>query len=162
MLAPPMTNPRYLKAALLALLPMSLALAGGWADERTHLGFSSWSSACRAQGLTFASLFTFTVELLPNAILGALAGGLLLQLAGPALLPGRDGARATLAAHAGCAFAMAAGLLLCAWLPSIPLMLGVEALLASGTALLLCRGHRQDCGAATSVVLPKRARPDAY
>jgi len=162
MLASPMTNLRTpLRAALLALLPMAFALGGGWIDERVHLGFSSWNSACRSQGLTFASLITFTVELLPNALLGALAGGVVLQLVG-ASLPGRDAARATLAAHAGCAFAMAVGLLMCAWIPSIPLMLGVEGVLATGTALVLCRRRGHDCGDATSVELPKPSQPNAY
>lgn len=162
MLASPMSNLRHLRAALLALLPMAFALAGGWADERLHSGFTNWSSACRAQGLTFTSLFTFTVELLPTAIIGALVGGLVLQFVGAALLPGRDAARVTLAAHAGCAFAMTAGLLLCAWIPRVPLMLGVEGVLATGTALLLCRRRLHGCRDATSVVLPKRARPNAY
>jgi len=138
MLASSMTNLRNPHAALLALLPMAFALAGAWADERMHSGFTGWRSACRALGLTFTSLFTFTVELLPTAIAGALIGGIVLLIAGAALRS-RDGARVTLAAHAGCALAMAAGLLVCAWLPSIPLMLGVEATLAAGTALLLCR-----------------------
>ncbi len=160
MLASPMTNLRN-RAALLALLPMTFALAGGWVDERTHLGFSNWSSACRAQGLTFASLFSFTVELLPNALLGALAGGVVLQIVGVTWLS-RDGARATLCAHAGCAFAMAVGLLMCAWIPSIPLMLGVEGVLAVGTAWALNRRRVHGCGDATSVGLPKPAQQNAY
>jgi hypothetical protein len=46
-------------------------------DERTHLGFTNWRSACRASGLSIESLTFFTFELLPTAVVGALVGALL-------------------------------------------------------------------------------------
>lgn len=124
-------------AAALALVPMALALVGLCLDERAQFGYSNWLGACRAAGFDVGSLITFTVDLLPRASLGALLGVMLIPALGAALW--RDGApRAIFAAHAGCALGMAAMLLVCAWLPSLPLMLGVEALLAAGTTLLLC------------------------
>ena len=65
-----------------ALLPMTLALAGACIDERAHLGFSNWRSACRAAGLPLSSLLSFTLELLPTAVLGALVGGIAVQISG--------------------------------------------------------------------------------
>lgn len=125
---------------MLALVPMALALAGVYVDERTHFGFSNWRAACRAAGLDVASLITFTVDLMPWAALGALAGVMLVQALGAILWRGGGAPRAIVAVHAGCALGMTAMLLVCAWLPSLPLMLGVEVLLAAGTAALLCHG----------------------
>src|SRR4029453_14165582 len=68
-------------AGFAAIVPV-FALAGGWMDERRHLGFRTWRSACRAAGLSWPSLFTFTLELLPMAVLGALLGGAVLQVVG--------------------------------------------------------------------------------
>jgi hypothetical protein len=129
------------RAALLALVPMALALAGMYLDERAHFGLSNWRAACRAAGLDVASLITFTVDLLPRAALGALAGVMLVQALGAILWRAGGAPRAILSAHAGCALGMTAMLLVCTWLPSLPLMLGVEVPLAAGTAALLCHGR---------------------
>jgi hypothetical protein len=143
------------RAAALALLPMALALAGMCLDERAHLGFSNWRAACRAAGLDIAALITFTVDLLPRAALGALAGVMLVQALGAVLWRGGGAPRAILAAHAGCALGMTAMLLVCAWLPLLPLMLGTEVLLAAGTAALLC--HGRNAGARAAVGMRTRA-----
>ena len=66
-------------AGLAAISPASAAV-GALIDERLHLGFTNWRSACRASGISFASLFHFTLELLPNAVIGGLLGALLVQL----------------------------------------------------------------------------------
>ncbi|MEO8019790.1 MAG: hypothetical protein ABI769_18430 [Pseudomonadota bacterium] len=119
---------------LLALLPMSLAIAGALWDERAHLGITNWRSACRASGLSLASLLTFTWELLPTAIIGMLLGGLVVQCIG---LRARDRghARACLAAHAGCALAMPLGLVLCALAFPASVTLVTEGALAVAIAL---------------------------
>ena len=39
---------RVLIPVALALVPMLLALLGVVIDERSHLGYSTWLSACRA------------------------------------------------------------------------------------------------------------------
>ena len=141
---------------------MSLATAGAWFDERTHLGFSNWRSACRASGLSFTSLVSFTFDLLPYAMTGALFGFFVLQFAAAALWYRAGGARAALAPHAGCALGMTVGLPLCALTSSVPGMLIAEALIAAGTAALLCRkpGGRA-CGVASVELLTSR-RSNAY
>src|SRR5690242_19188587 len=118
---------------LLAWLPMALATLGAWLDEQRALGFTIWRGACRAAGISPASIATFTLELLPTAVVGALLGGLLVLVAGlraPATL-----GRGALAAHAGCAAAMPVGLLLCAsaWPVSLTLVaeIALTALLAA-------------------------------
>jgi hypothetical protein len=121
-------------AGLAAISPVG-ALIGGLVDERVHLGFTNWRSACRASGLSFASLFKFTLELLPNAIVGALLGGLLVQLLAFSLRPRHT--EACLAAHLGCAVVMPLGLLLCALALPIPLMLITEVALAVAAAYLM-------------------------
>jgi hypothetical protein len=148
-------------AAALALLPMAFAIAGALVDERTHLGYTMWRAACRASGVTLGSLLVFTAELLPAAVVGALLGGIALQIAGAALWHRTDGARTTLAAHAGCALGMAGGLLICVLVPSLPLMLAAETLLASGLAWLLCRWPATRARR-TSVDLPTSAATSAY
>jgi hypothetical protein len=122
----------------LALLPMGGALAGAFVDEQSRLGVTVWLSACRASGFAFSSIVTFTFELLPNAVIGALAGGLVV-LAFAFGASSAAGARASLAAHLGCAAAMPVGLLLCALALPLPLMLAADALLAGGAALALRR-----------------------
>jgi hypothetical protein len=111
---------------LLAWLPMGLATLGAWLDERRALGFTIWRGACRASGISLASIATFTLELLPTAVIGALLGGVLVLALGQ-----RAGARDALAAHAGCVLAMPAGLLLCASAWPWPLTLAAEAALAA-------------------------------
>jgi hypothetical protein len=149
------------QAAMLALVPMALAVAGACVDERTHLGYTLWRAACRASGVTLGSLLVFTVELMPGAVVGALLGGVIVQIAGAVLWLRTSGPRTTLAAHAGCGIGMAGGLLICALLPSLPLMLAAEALLATATTLLLCRWPFGR-GARESVKLPTSVSSSAY
>ena len=126
----------------LALVPMLLALLGVVLDERSHLGYSTWLSACRAAGPNFESLVVFTMELLPTAVMGMLVGVLFIQLAGVWFRHRSWGAPSALAAHAGCASGMAGGLLLCTLALPLPLMLGAEGLLAALTAAWLFRRIR--------------------
>lgn len=134
-------HPRHeWRAAALALVPMALALAGLCLDERAHFGYSNWRSACRATGFDVPALITFTIDLMPRAALGALLGMMLVQGLGAVIWRGGGAPRAIFAAHTGCALGMGAMLLLCAWLPSMPLMIAVEALLAAGVAASLCHG----------------------
>lgn len=128
------------RAAALALVPMALALLGLYLDERANFGYSNWRSACLAAGFDVAALLTFTIDLMPRAALGALLGMMLVQALGAVIWRGGGAPRAILAAHTGCALGMGAMLLVCAWLPSMPLMIVMEALLAAGAAALLC--HR--------------------
>jgi len=116
---------------------MAAAAAGAWIDERTELGFSTWRAACRSAGLTVGSLLTFTAELLPTAVTGALAGGLVVLFFG--LARHREGCAATtsLAAHAGCLVGMTVGLWLCTLALPIPILLGAEVALAAGCAAWL-------------------------
>jgi len=117
---------------LLAWLPMGFATLGGWLDERRALGFTIWRGACRASGFSPTSLVRFTFELLPDAVIGALLGSLLVLVAAlPARVALRGGA---LAAHAGCTVAMPVGLWLCASAWPWPLMLAAEAMLAAFAA----------------------------
>ena len=128
------------RAAALALVPMALALAGLCLDEHAQFGYSNWRSACLASGFDVAARITFTIDLMPRAALGALSGVMLVQALGAMIWRSGGAPRAICAAHAGCALGMTAMLLLCAWLPSMPLMIAVEALLAGGTAALLYHG----------------------
>jgi hypothetical protein len=123
---------------VMAVLPMTLAVSGGFIDEWSHLGFSQWRSACRASGLTPGSLAQFTLQLLPNAVLGALLGGVLVLGLG---LLRRDRACAAdaLGAHAGCVVGMAVGLLLCVMPLPVPLLLAGEVALTLALALFLRR-----------------------
>jgi hypothetical protein len=132
---------REWRAGALALVPMALALAGLCLDERAHFGYSNWRSACRATGFDVAAWVTFTIDLMPRAALGALLGMMLVQGLGAVIWRSGGAPRAIFAAHAGCALGMGAMLLLCAWLPSMPLMIAVEALLAMGVAVSLCHGR---------------------
>ena len=120
---------------ILAWLPMALATLGAWVDERRALGFTIWRDACRVAGISASSIATFTFELLPTAIVGALLGGLLVLASGWWAHGPR--ARAALAAHAGCMAAMPVGLLLCASALPWPLTLAAEATLAALAAALV-------------------------
>ncbi len=71
-----------LHAVVLGTIPMVLGFAGAVIDELTRLGFSTWRTACREAGATLVSLFTFTIQLMPTAVAGVLAGGLLVLIAG--------------------------------------------------------------------------------
>jgi hypothetical protein len=131
--------PRLARLAGLAAIVPLCALAGGWLDELDHLGFTAWSSACRAGGFSFASLLVFTFELLPRAVIGALSGGLAMQLLAFAQRHRACHADEILATHAGCMLTMPAGLILCALAWPIPLMLVAEMVLAMSGAWLLLR-----------------------
>ena len=122
----------------MAVLPMTLAVLGGLVDEWSHLGFSQWRSACRASGLTLEALAQFTLQLLPNAVLGALLGGVLVLGIG---ILRRDQACAAdaLGAHAGCVVGMAAGLLLCTLPLPVPVLLAGELALTVALAWFLRR-----------------------
>lgn len=133
--SPSPSAPR-LRAVLLAMVPMSLSLAGGAIDESARLGFSSWRAACREAGPTLSSLLTFTVQLLPTAVAGLLAGGLIVLLAGAMRRHPHDRA-AALAAHGGCIAGMTAGIPLCLLALPLPLVLGVETLLTATCAWIL-------------------------
>jgi hypothetical protein len=106
------------------------AIAGGMLDERVHLGFTQWRSACRAAGLSLQSLVHFTLELLPTAVIGALAGGLVVLAFAAAARHRAPVTGTCLAAHAGCAVAMPLGLILCTFAVPIPVMFVAEVTMA--------------------------------
>jgi hypothetical protein len=122
----------------LALLPMAAALAGAFLDERLTAGVTVWRSACRASGLALGSVIAFTLELLPCAVIGALAGGLAV-LAFAVVSGSAASMRRSLAAHLGCVVAMPISLLLCALALPLPLMLAADALLAGLAAFAVLR-----------------------
>jgi hypothetical protein len=144
-----------------AAIGPSCALAGGWIDEHRHLGFSNWRSACRAAGFSLSSLFTFTLELLPMAVLGALAGGLALQIAGICLRHIKGVATDSLAAHAACGLTMAVTLPLCALALPVSWLLGAELLLTVLAAGLLNRLLSVSPSCVASGMLRTRAKPSA-
>lgn len=128
-------NPQ--RAVALAMVPMALAIAGAFVDEQLHQGYSTWRSACLAAGVSFPSLILFTVQLVPTAVLGALAGGLAVQLLGVWQRHRHGAACASLAAHGGCVVGMAGALVLCASAVSLPIMLAAEITLTAAGACLL-------------------------
>jgi hypothetical protein len=156
-----MKMPLELRAAALAVVPMSFAIAGAMLDEYWHQGFTVWRSACRSTGLTLVSLISFTFELLPMALAGMLFGVLLLQFMVAALWYRPHGARVAFSAHAGCMLGMVAGLWLCLAVPSTTLMLASEAAVAAVVAGLLCRRPASPHCAA-SVRLPRSQASNAY
>lgn len=113
----------------LAWLPMACAALGACLDERRAMGFTIWRGACRAAGLSLHSVATFTLELLPAGVIGALLGGLFVLAVGVS----RRGtyARGAFAAHAGCIVAMPVGVLLCASAWPWPLTLATEVALTA-------------------------------
>jgi hypothetical protein len=94
-------------------------------------------SACRAAGPELSSILTFTLELLPSAVIGALLGGLAVQGLGVLLRYRGCAARVSLAAHAGCTLGMAGGMLLCTLVTPSPALLIAEAMLAACAAAML-------------------------
>ncbi len=104
------------------------AIAGATLDERLRLGYTTWRTACRSAGLRIPVLVEFTVQLLPLALIGLLAGGLVVLLAGS--MSARHQAHASLAAHLACAMSLPVAVVLCAVLPPV-LMLVADALLAT-------------------------------
>ena len=146
----------------LALLPMAFGALGAWFDESTHLGFSTWRSACRAGGFTLESLVIFTLELLPTALIGMVLGGVILQFLSAAAWFREGGPRIALAAHGGCAFGMAAGVLICTQFSSVPLMLLAELAVTAAVALLLCTPWPRSAHCPASVGLPTSRPTSAY
>lgn len=131
--------PRLARLAGFATIVPAFTLAGGWLDERDHLGFTTWRSTCRAGGLSFASLLEFTLELLPTAVIGALSGGLIVQLLALVRRHRPYHAREILATHAACALTMPAGLVICALAWPVQWMFFLETGLAVAGAWLLLR-----------------------
>ena len=129
----------FVRLAGLAAMSPACAVVGGIIDERAHLGFTNWRSACRASGIAPASLLHFTLELLPMAVIGALFGGLLVQALAFANRNRPRTADACLSAHFGCAIAMPSGLVLCALALPVPVMLATELAIAVTTAYGLQR-----------------------
>jgi hypothetical protein len=125
---------RASQAALYASLPMVGAAIGATFDERHHLGFTTWRTACRTAGLRIPTLVDFTFQLLPMAVIGLLLGGLAVLAAG-ALARDRH-ARLCVAAHAGCAVTLPLALILCAFLPPA-LMLAIDTALATLAAFVM-------------------------
>lgn len=127
------------RIVLFAAIPSLCAAVGGAVDEYRLLGFSAWRTACRAAGFSLPSMLSFAWQLLPNAILGALAGGLALLVTGFLLRHERAVARDCAASHLGCLFAMPAGLVICTLALPVGVMLVAELALAGLLALLLVR-----------------------
>lgn len=124
----------WARLALLSSLPMMGAVIGAAVDERLHQGFTTWRAVCRSAGLGLPTLVDFTVQLMPFALTGMLLAGLALLVLG-AFEHGR-GAITCVAAHAGCAVTLPAGLVLCALLPPA-VMLALDAVLAALAAWLV-------------------------
>jgi hypothetical protein len=131
---------RRFLAIVLAAIPSLGAFAGGWLDERAHLGFTNWRSACRASGLSARSLLHFTLELMPQAVAGTLLGGVALLCVGMSLRLRHDLARACTAAHFGCVIAMPVSLFLCATALPVAAMFAIDIALAACVAALALRG----------------------
>jgi len=117
---------RTARLACLSAIPPAVAVIGGLLDERTHLGFTNWRSACRASGISLTSLLHFTFELLPMAVMGALLGGMVVLGRAVATRNRPRAADDCLAAHLGCAISMPLGLFLCALAVPVPTMLVAE------------------------------------
>jgi hypothetical protein len=130
---------RWARLTALAAIPPLGAVVGGVIDERTRLGYSIWKGACRAAGFSLPSVITFTFQLLPNTVVGALLGALLVQVIAFSWRCRREDVDACLAAHAGCVIAMPAGLILCALAWPISLMLAAEVALAVAAASVVLR-----------------------
>ena len=124
---------------LVAVIPMLGALVGAWFDERRHLGFTTWRSACRGAGLDLAVLADFTRQLLPTAIAGLLAGGVILLGIGFFVRRHAGHARLCLAAHAGCALTLPIALFICASALPVPLMFAADAAITLAVAATLLR-----------------------
>jgi hypothetical protein len=128
-----------MRIALLSFLPSMTAALGAALDEYQHLGFTTWRSVCRAGEISLGSILAFTWQLLPNAIVGLLLGGLALQATGFVLRHREHATVECAAAHIGCVVAMPLGLLLCAQSMPPVAMPFVDGALAAASALLLLR-----------------------
>jgi hypothetical protein len=132
------------RVTLLALLPTSLAAAGAVVDESRSLGVTTWRTACRAAGLSFQSVASFTWQLLPNMIAGALLGAFLLLAFGWLSRHRADRVRECTAAHLGCFLAMPLALLACALALPMTMMPLVDLSLGAIAAMLFLRTFRRD------------------
>lgn len=126
------------RRAWLVVLPSLGGLAGAFVDEQRNLGFTNWRAACRAAGPSLKSFFVFTRELLPSAIVGMLAGALLVALIGM-FARRTDAVAGCFAAHVGCFAAMPAMLLVCAFAPAPAVMLVADLAFAAFFASLILR-----------------------
>jgi len=130
---------RWTRLTALAAMSPAGALIGGTIDERARLGFTIWKSACRAAGYSMASVISFTLQLLPNAVVGALLGALLVQGVAFSSRHRLGSVDDCLAAHAGCALAMPVGLILCVVSLPVAVMLVAEIALAVAAASVVLR-----------------------
>ena len=121
---------RWARLTVLASMSPAGAVLGGAVDEHLRLGFTVWRSACRASGISISSVIAFTLELLPNAVIGALLGALLVQVLAFSMRRRQGSVETGLAAHTGCVIAMPAGLTLCALALPVAWMLLAEIALA--------------------------------
>ena len=128
---------RILGLTILAAIVPWLAAVGAMLDEADHLGFTNWQSACRAAGPSFGSLLYFTWELLPATLIGALSGGIILQLLAFRLRREPGHAAACVSVHLACILTLPITLLICALAWPVPAMLLADIALAVGVALLL-------------------------
>lgn len=128
---------RIVSLVLLALIPPWFATIGAMLDEAHHLGFTNWTSACRGTGISLGSLLHFTWVLLPGAVIGALSGGLVLQLLAFQLRREPGHAANCVAVHFSCMATMPIGLVLCALAWPVPAMLLADVALGAAGALLL-------------------------
>ena len=126
------------RRASLLVHPSLGGLAGAFVDEQRNLGFTNWRAACRAAGPSLKSFVVFTRELLPSAIVGMLAGALLVALIGIRARRA-DTVHGCLAAHVGCFAAMPAMLLVCAFAPTPAVMFVADLAFAAFFALLILR-----------------------
>jgi hypothetical protein len=135
---------RGARLTALAAIPPAAALLGGVIDERLRLGFTIWLGACRASGYSPGSVFSFTLQLLPNAVVGGLLGALLVQVVAFAARHHPGHVQECLAAHAGCIVVMPAALILCAlaWPFGLTFVLEI-ALAALAAGWLLARTDRR-------------------
>jgi hypothetical protein len=130
---------QLLRLTSLSLLPSLGVTIGALVDERRQAGFSTWRSACRAAGVDFGSLLSFTWQLLPHAIIGLLIGGIAVQILGWVFRDRGTTVEECAATHLGCLLAMPVALLLCAQpIPAIAMPFA-DTLLATALALSLLR-----------------------
>ncbi len=132
-------TPGFPFPAPLSLLPAIGMFAGAVFDERHHLGVTNWRAACRAAGLSPRSILVFTYELLPTAIVGLLAGALLVVAWGITARHRPGMPQACFAAHLGCIAALPLMLPLCALALPPAVTLLTDALLGALAAVLALR-----------------------
>jgi hypothetical protein len=130
---------RHAAPLVLSALPMLGAALGAGLDESRALGFSTWRSVCRSADLDLASLVSFTLQLLPLAVIGLLLGGASLLVLAILHRKRASQARDCLAAHGACVLTLPAALVVCASAMPWPLMLAVDVLLTALAVLLVIK-----------------------